>query len=347
MKILIDIGHPAHVYFFYNAIQILQDRGHCILVTSRDKDVAIPLLDSMSIDHVRLSGMGNKGALSLLKELIVRDYRLYKISRHFKPDVMAGIGGIFISHVGFLTRTPALVFYDTENATLQNALTYPFASCILVPVCYKGWLPSRNVRYTGYHELAYLHPKYFSPDHSIAIENGLSKNGKTWFIRTVSWQANHDMNEKGWSIELLDKIINDLSETGKVIVSSESPLLPRHKKYSYHGDPSKIHHVMAFCSGYIGESATMASECAVLGIPAIYAANTGRGYTDEQESNYGLVKNIRNLSPDNIQKGLKWLQNIQPADITEAHKKLLKNTIDVTEYIVNRILNPARCADTQ
>jgi predicted glycosyltransferase len=28
MKVLIDIGHPAHVHFFRNAIRELEGRGH-------------------------------------------------------------------------------------------------------------------------------------------------------------------------------------------------------------------------------------------------------------------------------------------------------------------------------
>jgi hypothetical protein len=40
MKILIDIGHPAHVHFFKNAIRELEGRGHEVKVTARDKEVA-------------------------------------------------------------------------------------------------------------------------------------------------------------------------------------------------------------------------------------------------------------------------------------------------------------------
>jgi len=39
MKILIDMGHPAHVYFFKNTIWELEKRGHQVKVTARDKDV--------------------------------------------------------------------------------------------------------------------------------------------------------------------------------------------------------------------------------------------------------------------------------------------------------------------
>ncbi|MFW9998329.1 MAG: hypothetical protein ACFFD4_40195, partial [Candidatus Odinarchaeota archaeon] len=59
---------------------------------------------------------------------------------------------------------PVYVFYDTEHATISNLLAYPFATCIYVPRCYRKQIRWRHVRYSGYHELAYLHPKYFKPD---------------------------------------------------------------------------------------------------------------------------------------------------------------------------------------
>jgi len=38
MRILIDIGHPAHVHFFRNAIRELEGRGDA--VGAREKEVA-------------------------------------------------------------------------------------------------------------------------------------------------------------------------------------------------------------------------------------------------------------------------------------------------------------------
>ncbi len=40
MRILVDIGHPAHVHFFKNFIWEMEKRGHEFIVTARDKDVA-------------------------------------------------------------------------------------------------------------------------------------------------------------------------------------------------------------------------------------------------------------------------------------------------------------------
>ena len=78
MQILFDIGHPAHVHFFRNPIRQLTGKGHKILVTSRDKEVTHQLLDSLSIPHISLTSQADGSAALLFRELLVRDYRLYR-----------------------------------------------------------------------------------------------------------------------------------------------------------------------------------------------------------------------------------------------------------------------------
>lgn len=334
MKILIDIGHPAHVHFFHQPILQLQADGHEIIITSRDKECALALLDGMGLEHYPLSALGKGGLYSLGKELISRDLALLKVVKKTKPDVMAAIGGVFIAHIGKLTGVPSLAFYDTENATLQNAITYPFASAVIVPQCYGAWLPKkRHIRYHGYHELSYLHPSYFKPSREIAIENGLNSEGKTFFLRLVSWQANHDVGENGWSEALLEKLMQKLQPLGKVLISSEAPLSSAMEAYRYTGDINRVHHVMAFSTLFIGESATMASECAVLGVPAIYAAETGRGYTTEQEQRFDLVKNLHQIDWPKLEALIDERLAKPEQHWQQARKKLLDETIDVAAFV--------------
>ncbi len=113
MRILIDIGHPAHVHFFSQPTRMLTQRGHELMLTSRVKEMAPRLLERLGIAHETISAQGDGGLLSLAKELVLRDARLFRAAGRFAPDVMAGIGGIFIAHVGLLKKIPALVFYDT------------------------------------------------------------------------------------------------------------------------------------------------------------------------------------------------------------------------------------------
>ena len=84
--------------------------------------------------------------------------------REVHPDVLTGIMGPSIAVAGKLSRTPAVVFYDTEFASQTNRVVYPLAYSVCTPDCYQGAVPGRHVTYAGYHELAYLHPNRFLPD---------------------------------------------------------------------------------------------------------------------------------------------------------------------------------------
>lgn len=342
MKYLIDINHPAHVHFFRHPLRILRERGHDLVVTSRAKEMAVPLLDELGIEHIVLSAQQRGGLLALGRELLQRDAALYRVARRSRPDAMAAIGGTFIAHVGFLTRIPSLVFYDTENARLQNAITYPFATRVIVPECYQAWTPAGSLRYRGYHELSYLHPRRFDASREIAVQNGLDPARDNFLVRTVSWQANHDVGESGWSENLLAELAAFLSTRGKVHISSEAPLPPQLAGHAYRGKVSEIHHLMAACRLFIGESATMASESAVLGVPAIYAANTGRGYTDQQEARYGLVTNIRRLDWPLLRAAIEALLGKPKQYWPQQRAQLLADTVDVAAYVADTIERAGR-----
>ena len=339
MKILIDIGHPAHVHFFSRPIKIWQEKGCEIVVTSRHKEMATDLLDALEVKHTPLSIMNNGGIVGMTRELFQRDLKLLQVVRKEKPDILIGIGGIFAAHVGFVTRTPSLVFYDTENATLSNLITYPFCSQVVVPECYNAWLPKWNLKYPGYHELSYLHPNILKANKKIAIENGLQPDKKNFLIRVVSWQASHDLNEKNWSLGLLRDITKYLAQEGNVIISAEGELPADLKQFGYTGAPEKIHHLLAYLSMFIGESATMASECAVLGVPGIYAAQTGRGYTDEQEKKYGLVFNMTKFDSTRLKNTIAEILKEPHANWHNKQKRMLEEKIDVAHFVADLVMN--------
>jgi uncharacterized protein len=338
MKALIDINHPAHAHFFRVPIEILKHHGWDVVVTSRDKEMTCELLAASGVRHECLSAASGGGIVGLGRELLQRDYRLWRLVRRERPQVLTAIGGTFVAHVGVLSRTPSLVFYDTENARMQNAITYPFVHRLCVPECYEGWVP-RGVteRYAGYHELSYLHPEHFTPDRGIAEANGLDPGRPTFFIRVVAWTANHDIAEQGWTEALLRSVVERLEQQGRVLISSERPLPAELMSRHYAGRREEVHHVLAFCRGFIGESATMASECAVLGVPAVYAANTGRGYTNEQESRYGLVRNVRKLDAASIEAAVGWLLATEPEDMRMRRVRLLTEKLDVAAYAAGQI----------
>jgi hypothetical protein len=84
----------------------------------------------------------------------------------------------------------------------------------------------------------------------------------------------------------------EFSEYAQVFISSEKELSGELKAWQLPCAPEDIHHVIYYADLLFGDSATMASEAACLGTPAIYVDDQGRGYTDEQEKKYGLVFNF-------------------------------------------------------
>ena len=52
MRVLIDIGHPAHVHMFKCFAKEMQDRGHEVLFTCRDKEFELKLLSAYSFNYI-------------------------------------------------------------------------------------------------------------------------------------------------------------------------------------------------------------------------------------------------------------------------------------------------------
>jgi predicted glycosyltransferase len=99
-----------------------------------------------------------------------------------------------------------------------------------------------------------------------------------------------------------------------------------------------MHDAIAFCSLLYGESATMASESAMLGVPSIYLDNTGRYYTTEQEEKYGLVFNYSESEDDQVKSIAKAVELLETNDLlqewTKRRDRMLNDKIDVTVFLV-------------
>lgn len=335
MKILIDIIHPAHVHFFRNAIKIWQSKGYEIAITTRQKDVTIQLLKNYGLDFCCLSKAA-KGSFNLLIELITRDLKLYNFCRKFNPDVLTGISGYFISHIGKLIGKPSIVFDDTEHQSKGHKITWPFATEIHSPDCYIKTPISKQRLYKGFHELAYLRPEYFTPDIDIVKSVGIDPAEKYCVVRMVSWQAHHDVGQSGFDSDKMTDFLERLSKYARPYLSVEGNCPETLKKYQLTIPVHQIHHIMAFASLCIGEGATMISESAVLGVPAVYINTLKLGYINMLEE-YGLVKQTTETQKA-LEFGVEILKEPEAkAKYAAIKDKMLVDKIDVTKYIVENI----------
>lgn len=336
MNIIVDIWHPADVHFFKNIIWRLEKEGHKILVTSRQKDMIVPLLDEYNIKHEILTKKG-KGFFGLLKELVVHDYRLYKLAKKFKPDILLAFGGMSISHVGILINRPSIGFYDSEHAKLIKLVTLPFITKMCTPFSYGDDYGKIQVRFNSFKEIAYLHPKYHL-NNKINIEKlGLNPEEKYYVLRFVSWDASHDFGAKGIELEYKLKLVQLLKTHGRVLISAEDNLVPRElEPYLTKTKPTDFFDLLANSSLVISEGGSTATEAGILGVPCIYINPISCGQLEEVKK-YGLIEQIVDgekllnritaiLSDQNIK--LKWKRK---------RDRLLKEKIDLVEWVVDYI----------
>jgi predicted glycosyltransferase len=331
MKILIDINHPAHVHYFKNMIKIMKAEGHDFLVISRNKEIEHYLLKQ---EHIPFVSRG-EGSNSFKGKFIYFFYAIYflvKQVKRFKPDIVISFGTPYPAIAAWLLGKPHISINDTEHAKMHHYLTDPFSKAILTPSCYNKNLGSKQIRFNGYMELCYLHPNYFKPDKSVLKMLKVNDNERFVIIRFVSWNAAHDVGQIGLTLEAKHLMVKELSKYAKVFISSESKLPEDLEPYKLSIPPEKIHDVLAFATLFIGEGATMASECACLGTPAIYVNSLEVGYCTEEENKYQLVYGFRN-SVGVIDKALALLtKNSSKTTYVRRKLTMLNEKIDPTAF---------------
>ena len=337
MRAIFTVQHPAHVHLFRNTIDELEKSGHEPFIFVREKDIVLELLDSYDIPYTVLAGKADT-LVELAGRQAEYEFRLLKHARQIKPDVMVAMGEPGVTHVSTLLGCPGIIFTDTEHAWLQNALAFPFADKVCLPTCYQGNRRSKQVRYKGYHELAYLHPNRFTPDPSILDEVGLNKEDSFTILRLNAWQSAHDLGDSGFSE--VQNVVSQLEDAGtEVIITSEPDLPESLEQYNSEVPLDRIHDLMYYADLLIGESATMAAESAVLGTPAVFISTSRRGYTDELGDRYGLVYTFSGTDRQEagIEKALSILNESDQGKWERRQERLLEDKIDTTEFILEQI----------
>ena len=332
MKILIDIGHPAHVHYFRNFIKIMQEKKHTVLVVARDKEVSQDLLKRYEIPYVT-RGKGGVGFLGKVIYLIKTNFILFFKAISFKPDIFLSFSSPYAAQVSWVLRKPHIGFTDTEHAKLGNYAFMPFTSNIVTPKAFLSELGEKHIKFNGFMEQCYLSPNYFTPSQDVSELLGIEKDDEYILLRFVSWGAVHDAGHSGLSDEAKLEIIERLSKNYKIFISAESTLPEKFMRYKLNISSDKMHDVLANTSLFIGEGATMASECAILGTPAIYVNSLNAGTLIAQEKS-GSIFGFRN-SDGVLDKAIEILETPnRKVKFQENRKELLKNSIDITKFIV-------------
>ena len=331
-KVLIDVGHPAQVHQFKYIYQELVRKGVDVLFTAQDKEMSLDLLREYKIPYRKMD-KPKKGLIKKILNIPSACIKFYKIVKEFEPDVVVSRGSIYCSWVSWLLKKDHISFADTEHVGLADTITVPFVKTKLTGYSYRKDLGKNHLRYSGNVELFYLHPKRFKANPDILKYLKVNKDEKFAIVRFVSWDAHHDVGQKGFSYEQKIKLIEILSKRMRVFITSEQQLPRELIKYKILIPPEKMHDALSYATLYIGEGGTMASEAAVLGTPSLYVNSLSMGYIEEEERAGLLFKFIDGSAAISKVKDLVD-SNYLEKEFKEKWELFLHDKIDMTAFTV-------------
>jgi predicted glycosyltransferase len=292
MKIFIDTGHPAHIHFFYPIAKELERAGYKIFFFIREKECSKTLASSYNINHF---SKGPGSYFLILKPFyFIRSVGLMLIkSIRAKPDVLLSIASPYAGVVSLFLNKPHITFNDTESGTIMRWLLKKLSSTIITPSCLKNSYNRKEIRIDTYKGLSYLNPNSFTQTSNFKQKIGFAPPKKYILIRLVKHGAMHDFLSSKWNKKSKFQFVDQLAKRYNVVISSETALPKELEKYEYELPEISFHKTIANASLVVGESASVAAESALLGIPAIFISHNTRGYITEIENQYNLIYHLK------------------------------------------------------
>ncbi len=299
MNILFELNHPKHYYQYRHVMDQLSSPENKVVVIARNKDILLSILKEENISYSIYGKYGKSifAKFFILPSLLIQ---YYKILKKNKIELIISKASPYAAILGWFAKIKTVISPDSEVVKLTQKFVAPYSSLIITPKTYANDYGIKHKRFNGFFEDCYLHPSVFHPDKNIVSSLGINVVLPYFILRFVGWNANHDINNFGFSNAEKIELVNILNKRGRVYISSENELPLKLESYKLKIPASKIHHVLHFANLYIGDSQTMATEAALLGTPSI-RYNSFVGPNDMTnfivlENVYGLLKNFGNYN---------------------------------------------------
>ena len=339
MKILFYCGHPAHYHLVKNVEMLLKQKRYDTFYAIKSKDILEKLLLDDNHEYYSISSLNSSNLFGKYYDSIVRIIKHIIFIKKNNFDLLVGTSWEN-SVVTKIFKIPSICLNEDDANVVpsfsKNA--YPNASSILTPdVCNNGKFESKSIKYSGYHELSYLHPNHFQPNFNVVKKYNFTKNNY-FIIRFAKLNAHHDKGIRGINDKIAIKLVELLNRYGEVIITSEKKIISELEPYRINIVPTDMHHVLAYAKIYIGDSQTMAAEAGVLGTPFIrFNDFVGKiGYLNELENKYKLGFGFKTDQTEEMFNKIKGLLNTSnlKEEWKKRRQKMLADKIDVTAFMV-------------
>jgi predicted glycosyltransferase len=322
-RVFFDLNHPADFHFFKHLIIWMRSQDYVIKIVARDKECLHMLLDDAGLNYTSRGSGKHTLQGKYLYAVWILLLLLVELIR-FRPTIAMSLSSPYLAVLTRILRIACVTFDDTDN----NPRLLPLikkSTYLLSPATYPYKFHKGHFHLPALKELAYLHPTQFQHSHEQA---GV-------FLRITRTDSIHHTDASVLDQHLVIKKMKQLSKSQTIFLSSETGLALGNEKAIHRANPIRIHKNLAQCRVFWGNSATMAAEAAVLGIPAIFISAEKFAYISELES-YGLLYHYH---PDDIYSSLEKLNSILSGDPpTSRFKKsreiLLGEKMDMTAFMI-------------
>lgn len=291
MRVWIDISNSPQVPFFRPLIALLEERGHDVLVTTRDYAQTLELLELHGIAHDAVgprhggAGVFGKGRAMAGR---VRALRAYAKRRGF--DIALSHASHELPLVARSLGIPSSYAFDYEFARTQHGLGCRAARRVVVPEAIPqdrldrlGASSSKVRTYAGLKEEYYLHR--FKPDESVLDDLGLDRERVLVVVRTPPEVSLYHRHGNPLFADVLQRLGRDPDAQAVVLPRTDEQRttiadldLPSLVLPSSAIDAQSL---VALSDLVVSAGGTMNREAVALGVP-VYTTFAGRlGAVDE------------------------------------------------------------------
>jgi uncharacterized protein len=154
---------PAHVLVLRPIIDRLRERGHEVVVTSRDYTQTQELLELHGMEHIPIGKHGGASRISKLMRLIQRTGRMRRFGRKQSFDLAIAHGSNDLAIASRMLGIPEANMHDYEFAVAQHQVGCRLATRVIFPDSVPperlrrfGVGPDKLFQYPGFKEEYYL-----------------------------------------------------------------------------------------------------------------------------------------------------------------------------------------------
>lgn len=343
-KIWIDLDNSPHVPFFVPILRELENRGHTVILTTRDRFQVCGLADYYKLNYTRIGKHHGANKFVKLGGLIWRTFQLAPLIRKERPDVSLSHGSRSLILLSSLFNIPTILLFDYEYARM-----FPFIKPVMgiapevinspeVVKHFKWGLQT----YRGLKEDVYV--SSFRPDTSSLKQLNLKETDIIATIRPPATEAHYHNPE---SEKLFDEVVQFLGANEDVRMI----MLPRNESqrkqicttWSTWCNEGKIVIPDQVLNGLdliwnsdlvVSGGGTMNREAAALGVP-VYSIFRGKiGAVDRYLSETGRLILLKSI--EDVKSRIGLVHRAKEREINVGERMVLKQIMAAIEEVIEK-----------